>query len=632
MKSSVKFILFLIALVIVVGFFDAIPIHNAILSQLWSLNQLHYFTFKEKLKARAFPTIDKRFTFTTHDSLSPEPIPSIQGGFYSSPVIVTLTSKQRDIAIYYTLDGSIPTRRSHYYQNPIPIGKTTVLRFRSFQSGYLPSETITHTYFINDTSQLPVLSLVTDPVNLWNKYSGIYANPKKRGKKWERNAYVEYFADKNSSVLRFPVELRIHGGWSRKLDKKHFRLRYSPVSVEGLVVDNIYNILTAEGTESERTVILRAAGGYIVRALREELFNTLYSEIGGFISTSTPVILYLNGDIWGIYYIHNRIDAEYLQRRFGEGSYDLLDQSLGRDRRLPSLAIVGDYNHWEKTLEFFKTHDMSQEEHFQRSSELIDIDNTTDYWLFNVYASNWDWPHNNLFLFRKRDSQHSQWRWISWDTDVTFDTELLEHNTLFWAIRSQLRHDLKPGKHGLDSKEALMSTFIVRSLLQNEPFRQKFINRFCDLLNLNFLPERVEAKLDTVIRVIAYDLPKDLKKWLISNERFGEGVQNIRNFIYKRPEIMRNYLQKEFQLGEIFTIELFTDPPRAGEIRINTIRPENYPWADRYFENAFILLTAKPSKDFEFVGWTEPLLGKDSQVRFALNQDIRVGAIFQRKR
>ncbi len=42
--------------------------------------------------------------------------------------------------------------------------------------GFLPSETITNTYFINENSNLPVISLSTDPTNLWDYNEGIYVS------------------------------------------------------------------------------------------------------------------------------------------------------------------------------------------------------------------------------------------------------------------------------------------------------------------------------------------------------------------------------------------------------------------------------------------------------------------------
>ena len=63
---------------------------------------------------------------------------------------------------------------STVYTDPISITNTKVLRAVSFEVGLLPSKIITHTYFINESSTLPVVSLATNPDNFFDDEIGIY--------------------------------------------------------------------------------------------------------------------------------------------------------------------------------------------------------------------------------------------------------------------------------------------------------------------------------------------------------------------------------------------------------------------------------------------------------------------------
>ena len=76
--------------------------------------------------------------------------------------------------IYYTTDCSIPNSASTQYTAPIVLNSTTVIRAVCIESGKAPSETLDLTYVINENDTLPVVSLVTDPDNLWDPYTGIY--------------------------------------------------------------------------------------------------------------------------------------------------------------------------------------------------------------------------------------------------------------------------------------------------------------------------------------------------------------------------------------------------------------------------------------------------------------------------
>jgi type II secretory pathway pseudopilin PulG len=56
------------------------------------------------------------------------PAVSLAKGTYSGAQTVALTSRSPDAVIYYTTDGSAPTRLSHRYTQPLTISATTRLR------------------------------------------------------------------------------------------------------------------------------------------------------------------------------------------------------------------------------------------------------------------------------------------------------------------------------------------------------------------------------------------------------------------------------------------------------------------------------------------------------------------------
>ena len=76
--------------------------------------------------------------------------------------------------IYYTTDCSRPTMRSARYTDAITLTKTTVIRAICVEEGKKASNVLDLTYVINENDTLPVVSLVTDPDNLWDGDTGIY--------------------------------------------------------------------------------------------------------------------------------------------------------------------------------------------------------------------------------------------------------------------------------------------------------------------------------------------------------------------------------------------------------------------------------------------------------------------------
>ncbi len=70
------------------------------------------------------------------------PVPSPNGGSFSGPVIITLTSATPGAEIRFSSDGSVPTRTSALYDGPFRFSSTKLLRAIAFKDGKSSPETI----------------------------------------------------------------------------------------------------------------------------------------------------------------------------------------------------------------------------------------------------------------------------------------------------------------------------------------------------------------------------------------------------------------------------------------------------------------------------------------------------------
>ena len=100
---------------------------------------------------------------------------SVEGGFYSGQQKLELSTQDKGLALYYTTDGSEPTRQKTLYKSSITLTKSTPVRARSYASDKDSSVSVTQTFFISErVPSLPVVSIVTDSLYLFDKDSGIY--------------------------------------------------------------------------------------------------------------------------------------------------------------------------------------------------------------------------------------------------------------------------------------------------------------------------------------------------------------------------------------------------------------------------------------------------------------------------
>ena len=206
-------------------------------------------------------------------------------------------------------------------------------------------------------------------------------------------------------------------------------------------------------------------------------------------------------------------------------------------------------------MEFLENSDLADVATFSKvATEFVDVDNFMDYWLFNVYGANADWPHHNMSMYSRRSGPDRRWRWICWDADATFDygKQGLNHDTLAWATRSTLRHDLRfnNAMGALDAEDRVMTTYLALKLLENAGYRTKMVQRMLALLDTDLSPRRLEPAVDALNAQLEADLLADWRRWSPSDQgvrlaqAYAEDIQRVRQFIRQRPDIIRAHFAR----------------------------------------------------------------------------------------
>ena len=141
------------------------------------------------------------------------PVFSQFGGYNTAALNLTLSSPDPSVIIYYTTNGDEPNNTSTVYAGPISITTTTVVKAISYSSNTnIPSSFIDyHTFFVNDTHSIPILSISGGQVdNLLN------------GNQIEPEGTIEWF-DKNGILLdKGTGEFNKHGNDSWAYNQRGF--------------------------------------------------------------------------------------------------------------------------------------------------------------------------------------------------------------------------------------------------------------------------------------------------------------------------------------------------------------------------------------------------------------------------
>ena len=454
---------------------------------------------------------------------------------------VRLNHPDTAVLLLVTTDGRDPTHHDRFTAPSLTIRapRTAVVKSRLLHPDGTLGPVQTDSYFVGIPSDLPLLSISTEPENLFGA-QGIYHedNSQERGRSWEKSAtavYVDPLADRDSDARQWQsdVGLRLHGGNSRTFAKKSFRLYFRDEYGLGQLEFPLFD----SAPNSFDKLVVHASGqdiGEFSRTwtlMHNHLAGEVAREMGLVAPRSRPVLLFLNGEPWGIYYLRERPDEQFLRDTYAVETPMLLSSpdTDGRESIPPADRAA-----WDALLEYAAVHDFRDPAVYAYIQTQIDLNSFIDYHILQLYSANADWPTHNYQLFRP-DVPAGRWYWLVWDMDYTFGLEprfdlypssTAENNTIEQLF--ELTDIGTGGGH----------TLLFRRLWTNADFWARFTARQDELLETILSPEAMLARIEAHTAVLAPEIWHEEARWE-SRSRWETGIQTMREFVQKRPEVLR---------------------------------------------------------------------------------------------
>ncbi len=470
-------------------------------------------------------------------SYAPQPLFSFPGGTVEKGFELTITAGSAD-EIRYTTDGSRPTKESALYKNAIVIDKTTVVRAASFAEGLLPGEITTATYFVGTDHDIPIVSLSSDPDGLFSEETGIYSSGRGllEGRDYnyrsdvERLTTFEYYVDGKKEVS-FDAGLRIFGRGTRSSAQKSFAVMLREIYGAGSVD---YPFFKDNPITEFSSLVLRQSGQeWRYSKLRDELCASIMkNHVKVDYMDMTPAALYINGEYWGLYYIREKQNEDYIRARYGyEGELDIV--------REQTMAVSGTMKNYSRLNAYVKSKDMTKKESYEGFCKLVDMDSYMDFWICQSFFGNNDTA--NMRCHYCPEDENSKWHWMIFDLDNAFYGFSLEQNPF-------ARDMISTNGHGIGSTS---SALLARRLSKNKYFREDFAKRFCYHLKTTFAAERTIPLLDELVAAIDSEIPKQCERWgSPTAETWEHHINMIRDFLTRREGFIVEHFKKSFGFSD----------------------------------------------------------------------------------
>ncbi len=517
-------------------------------------------------------------------------------GFYQDSVLIQITQPDPALKAYYTLDGSLPDTNSYRYESAFYIDSSLVFRIQYFSDSLLDGPISNYSYFINDSSTLEVVSIITDPENLWDDETGIYVKGNQYWNEppffeanfwqnWEKPVQIQHFDTEHNLIWQQNAGIKIHGNWTRMLPQKSLGF-YAKSKYGKSTIDQQLFIEKPFIEDSKRFLLRNAGNDNILAHMRDLLIHRRMAETHIDVQQGYPVSSYLNGEYWGVYHLREKIDRYYLERNNGVNpdEVNLLEQN--------GLIINGDRNGFESLVEYITTYDLEENQHYHYIAEQIDIANWIDLYIANLYHFNTDWPHHNSKFWK---APHQKWQQILVDLDVSM--RMYSWNAV----------DVNPLPNIHEDTISYLAIF-YKELLKNGDFERAYANRFADLMNTIFLATEYLPLFDSLKAEMAPEMQRHCERWNKNYPNWMDGyyTENVRNFINDRNPFMRAFLRERYELGAYDTIMLSVEPEGKGYIKLNTLQINENQWQGLYYDSIAVRIEAVPNPGYEFVRWESP--------------------------
>ncbi len=351
-----------------------------------------------------------------------------------------------------------------------------------------------------------VLSVEVDPSFLYDPEKGILANFSKKGRQWEVPSRLSFYKD-GQLLLGTRAGLRVHGGTSRRSQRKSFRLYFRDSYQSELFP---FRVLKTDSEKKLNRLVVHNDRRRQWHGLNP-LGYDIARQIGVFAPFTYPVRFYLNGEDGELYFLTERIDRSFLKRRFGHDKFDFL-RYTGRDH------IAGNLPPSYAALEQI-VRDKTKPLSFEDASKLVDLLNLVRWTIAQAYIGNSD-PFQGVAAFDKKTD--GRWFWILWDMDHGF-----RGRGELPMERSYEKKSFEP----LLNKSDIRSLLLTRLISESHDFRDFLADEFCliftERLTDQFLNERLEHYKNL------------LSSYGMQNQRF---IEVIGNFMAMRPKVLKQHL------------------------------------------------------------------------------------------
>ena len=491
----------------------------------------------------------------------------------------------------YTTDGTTPSATNGYTSadGTFSVSQTTVYRFMLLQKGMLPSPVVTRSYiYRNHEYYLPVISITTNPDNLYDNTIGVYidgtngVSGRNHGASninmdWERPVNFEYLTPDGEMAVNQEAEFVISGGWSRHYAPSSFKIKGTN-RYEGKKTIDYYPVFRYVPHNKFRQIMVRNGGndnnsmahGRVRDAITQQILKSsgFYCDCQDY----QPVHVFFNGRYLAQLNLrepNNRYHG-YANYGYDDDEMDAFEYSNGY---FQMAGTKDSFNQWKRLAQ-----GCSSPNTYEQLKNLVDIDEVTNFFAAISYIGCSDWICNNNNVKGYRSLPDGKFHLTLHDQD--------------WGWSNTNGVQLLDGNNGNE-------LLAIYNNMKNgsSDFRRRFIDAYCILNGSVFTKDRCFAIGDSICRLVEPALSWEGKEPWTS---FNEQKSSMGGRTARTSRI--NALRSSYGLGNGMSVKFSANVPGAA-FRVN-----GQPVPGANFDGTLfapVTIEASAPAGYNFVGWSK---------------------------
>ncbi len=467
-------------------------------------------------------TLGKENSKTYYYGYAMEPKFSINGGYVDKGTQISLNTNG-DEKIYYTLDGSFPSNKSNEYKGPITISKTTVIKAVAYKEGNIESEIVSRTFITERNHDVAIVSISTNDSNLFGQ-TGILTNYKQET---TRKISFEFYESDGTLGVSFIGDTKLSGVDSREQPQKsmaiYLRKEYGLQEVT-------YPFFKDNNTITYSSILLRNAGEdpKRIRIMDAVLTRALKGQMDIDMQDYRPVVVYINGNYYGLYNLREKLNGDYIESKFGidKDNIDLIKYTT---------AAKGSIEEFNNLINYVMNNDPANKNVYEYLKTQIDMQELCNYWITQSYYGNTDL--GNIRYWKEKNT--GKWRFMIYDLDWSM-----------WNTSLNVGYPVRGVS--MPAVTYVPATInLTRRLYRNSEFRDLYLKTFAFHLEKTFNPSRMNAIVDELAKEIENEIPYHINRWGYpgSITQWRNNLSQFKTMINNRYYAVLNRLQSDLGLS-----------------------------------------------------------------------------------